>query len=63
MVGISLGGDPGLAVCPDDGIRVPVGDICCDASHGEHGRRRGEADGAVDAARDGCDRVIPQSNA
>jgi hypothetical protein len=45
------GGDPALAVRPDDRIRVPVRDICCDPRHSEHGRRRGQADGAVDAAR------------
>jgi hypothetical protein len=45
------GRDSALAVCPDDRISMPVGDICCDARHGEHGRRRGQADGAVDAAR------------
>ena len=44
------GGDPALSVCPDDRVRVPVGDICRDGRHGEHGRRRGQADGAVDAA-------------
>jgi hypothetical protein len=35
-----------------------VGDIRRDARHGEHGRRRGQADGAVDAARQGYGRVI-----
>jgi hypothetical protein len=52
------GGDPGLAVGPDDRVGVPVGDIRRDARHGEHGRRGGQADGAVDAARRGCGRVI-----
>lgn len=56
--GLEPGGDPGLAVGPDDGVGVPVGDIRRDARHGEHGRRRGQADGAVDAARQGYGRVI-----
>ena len=43
---------------PDDRVGVPVGDIRCDARHGEHGRRGGQANGAVDAARQGCGRVI-----
>ena len=45
------GGDPALAVGLDDGVGVAVGDIGCDGRHGEHGRRRGQADGPVDAAR------------
>ena len=58
MAGLEPGGDPGLAVGPDDRVGVPVGDIRRDARHGEHGRRGGQADGAVDAARRGCGRVI-----
>ena len=56
--GLEPGGDPGLAVGPDDRVGVPVGDIRRDARHGEHGCRGGQADGAVDAARQGCGRVI-----
>jgi hypothetical protein len=56
--GLEPGGDPGLAVCPDDSVGVPVGDIRHDARNGEHGRCGGEANGAVDAARQGCGRVI-----
>jgi hypothetical protein len=44
------GGTPG-SDGSDNRIRVPVGDIRRDARHGEHGRRRGQADGTVDAAR------------
>ena len=52
------GGDPALTVGPDDSAGMPVGDIRGDARHGEHGRRRGQADGAVDAACHGYGRVI-----
>jgi hypothetical protein len=52
------GGDPGLAVGPDHHVRVSVGDVRRDARHGEHGRRGGQADGAVDAAHQGNGRVI-----
>ena len=52
------GADAGLAVCPDDRVGVPVGDIRRDARHGKHVHRGGQADGAVDAARQGCGRVI-----
>jgi hypothetical protein len=45
-------------VGPDDRVGLPVGDISRDARHGDHGRCGGEADGAVDAARQGCGRVI-----
>ena len=55
---LQLGRDPGLAVGPDDRVGVPVGDIRRDARHSEHGRRGGQADGAVDAARQGFRRVI-----
>ena len=47
-----------LSLCPDDRVGMPVGDIRRDARHGEHGHRRGQADGAVDAARQGFGRVI-----
>jgi hypothetical protein len=56
--GLEPGGDPGLAVCPDDSVGVPVGNIRRDARHGEHGHGGGQADGAVDAARQGRGRVI-----
>ena len=45
-------------MCPDDSVGVPVGDIRRDARHGEHGHGGGQADGAVDAARQGRGRVI-----
>ena len=57
------GGDPGLAVGEDGRVGVPVGDVCRDARHGEHGRRGGQADGAIDAARQGCGRVIADRSA
>jgi hypothetical protein len=52
------GGDPGLAVCPHDRVGMQVRDVRRDARHGEHGRRSGQADGAVGAARQGYGRVI-----
>jgi hypothetical protein len=45
-------------VGPDHSVGVPVGDVRRDARHGEHGRRRGQADDAVDAARQGRGRAI-----
>jgi hypothetical protein len=42
----------------DDRVGVPVGDIRHDACHGEHGRCGGQADGAVNAGRQGCGVVI-----
>jgi hypothetical protein len=45
-------------VGPDDSVGVPVGDICRDARHGEHGHGGGQADAAVDATRPGRGRVI-----
>jgi hypothetical protein len=42
----------------DDRVGVPIGDIRRDACHGEHGRRGGQADDAVDAAHRGYGRVI-----
>ena len=56
--GLEPGGDSGLAVCPDDGVGVPLGDVRRDARHGDHGYGGGEADGAVDAACQGRGRVI-----
>ena len=58
MVGSSRAVIPGLAVCPDDSAGVPVGDIRRDARNGEHGHGGGEADSAVNAARQGRGRVI-----
>ena len=55
---VEPGGDPGLAVGPDDRVGVPVGDIRRDARHGEHGHHGGQADGAVDATRPVCGRLI-----
>jgi hypothetical protein len=52
------GGDPGLAVCADDSVGVPVGDICRDSCYGQHGCCGGEADGVVDTARHGYVPVI-----
>ena len=56
--GLEPGGDPALAVGPDDSVGMPVGHIRRDARHREHGRRGGQAGGAVDAARQGYGRSI-----
>ena len=54
VAGSRLGGDPALTMGPDDRVGVPVGDIGRDARHGEHGCRRGQADGAVSHSRKLC---------
>ena len=47
-----------IGTCPDDRVGVPVGDIRRDARNGQHGHGGGEADGAVDGASQGYERVI-----
>ena len=48
----------GFAVCADDRVGVPVGNIGRDGCYGQHGCCGRQADGVVDAARHGQVPVI-----